>query len=122
MGRRVSSCRVVSVFVPPCYPHIEPIFISSLSLSLLRLEYAKVNNTKHGLPTDEMPKFKYLEDDGRADLKRGEVVMEVDVHSYAYMLILDHMLSYHMLISHAIAISKFGGKKNISHKAGLTVT
>ena len=90
MGRRVGSCRVVSVMYRLCYPHIEPIFISSLSLLFSRLEYVKVNNTKHELPTNAMPKFKCLEEDGRADLKR--------------------------------AISKFGGKKNISQKAGLTVT
>ena len=67
------------------------ITFTTISLSLLlRLEYVKINNTKHGLPTDEMPKFKCLEEDGRSDLKR--------------------------------AISKFGGKKNISKKAGLTVT
>jgi len=62
----------VSVCVLPLHPNTYLIHtFTTISLSLLRLEYVKVNNTKHGLPTDEMPKFKCLEDDGRADLKRA---------------------------------------------------
>ena len=111
----MQSCEYL---VPPLLSKHIRIFNLTVS-SFLRLEYVRVNNTKHELPTNIMPKFKFLEDDGRADLKRGEVVIEVVKHSYAYMIICSHIIcSYHMLK----AISKFGGKKNISHKAGLTVT
>ena len=45
--------------------------IIALPLLFYRQAYVQVNMTKRNLPTNVMPCFRYLDEDGRGDLKRA---------------------------------------------------